>query len=602
MNTRNKSITMTAFVTLAVVVLMISSSQAQTLANKQTDKLLSDRAEFRLDLFRIPARSRNLLLRPASFSLMPAVSNGINTSAMTVAAAASLQVLGSGTVGKLTKWTGITSGNSFIGDSNIFEDKFGKVGIGTTTPTSILTVQGMIEITVGGLKFPDGTVQTTSAAGALFSVAHDATLQGNGTASVPLGVAIPLNLFGSNAAAALLAVQNDGDGGIGVRVQGGNSGGGAGGFGIVSSGGSGLTFGGTGVFAQGGDGNLLSGSGVIARGGNGATGVAATGGGSSNSDGGDGVLAEGGSSLDGTGGRGVTAAGGGSSNGNGGPAVSATGGRGSINGGAGGPAVSATGGFSDSSLAGAGVVATGGKSNSGQGGGGVGGFGGSSLSGNGGVGMGAVGGDGTGAGRSGGTGITARGGSGVDGAVNGLAGRFEGDVDVNGNLSKAGGSFKIDHPLDPENKYLYHSFVESPDMKNIYDGVIRLDGNGEAIVAMPEWFSTLNRDFRYLLTPIGAPMPGLYIAEELQDNRFRVAGGQPGMKVSWQVTGIRQDAYANKNRIKVEEQKTERERGFYLHPEAFNQPQERGVEWARDPELMQRIKEAREKAQKAKQN
>ena len=65
------------------------------------------------------------------------------------------------------------------------------------------------------------------------------------------------------------------------------------------------------------------------------------------------------------------------------------------------------------------------------------------------------------------------------------------------------------------------------------------------------------------------------------------------MKVSWQVTGIRQDAYAAKNRIKVEEEKTELERGFYLHPQSFNQPEERHVEWARRPELMKRIKGAR---------
>jgi hypothetical protein len=90
-------------------------------------------------------------------------------------------------------------------------------------------------------------------------------------------------------------------------------------------------------------------------------------------------------------------------------------------------------------------------------------------------------------------------------------------------------------------------------------------------------------------------MPGLYIAEELHDNRFRVAGGQPGMKVSWQVTGIRRDAYATRNRIKVEEDKTEQERGFYLHPEAFDQPEERGIEWARNPETMQRMKQTRMK-------
>ena len=72
------------------------------------------------------------------------------------------------------------------------------------------------------------------------------------------------------------------------------------------------------------------------------------------------------------------------------------------------------------------------------------------------------------------------------------------------------------------------------------------------------------------------------------------------MKVSWQVTGIRQDAYANKHRIKVEEDKTELERGFYLHPEVFDQPEERSVGWARNPELMRRMKEQRETAQREK--
>ena len=78
-----------------------------------------------------------------------------------------------------------------------------------------------------------------------------------------------------------------------------------------------------------------------------------------------------------------------------------------------------------------------------------------------------------------------------------------GNVDILGTLSKGGGSFKIDHPLDPANKYLYHSFVESPDMMNIYNGNITTDASGEAVVELPEWFETLNRDFRYQLTVIG---------------------------------------------------------------------------------------------------
>jgi hypothetical protein len=96
---------------------------------------------------------------------------------------------------------------------------------------------------------------------------------------------------------------------------------------------------------------------------------------------------------------------------------------------------------------------------------------------------------------------------------------------VIGNLSKGGGSFKIDHPLDPANKYLYHSFVESPDMMNVYNGNVVLDANGEAVVVLPDWFEALNRDFRYQLTCIGGFAP-VYIAEEIANNQFKIAGGE----------------------------------------------------------------------------
>ena len=86
---------------------------------------------------------------------------------------------------------------------------------------------------------------------------------------------------------------------------------------------------------------------------------------------------------------------------------------------------------------------------------------------------------------------------GLSNSPGGYAGYFDGQVQVTGNLSKGGGSFKIDHPLDPANQYLYHSFVESPDMMNIYNGNVTLDDKGEAVVTLPGWFEALNRDFRY---------------------------------------------------------------------------------------------------------
>jgi hypothetical protein len=152
-----------------------------------------------------------------------------------------------------------------------------------------------------------------------------------------------------------------------------------------------------------------------------------------------------------------------------------------------------------------------------------------------------------------------------------------GNVTIPGTLSKGGGSFKIDHPLDPANKYLYHSFVESPDMMNIYNGNVILDANGEAWVQLPDWFEALNRDFRYQLTSIGGFAP-VYIAEKIQGNRFKIAGGTPGLEVSWQVTGVRQDAYANAHRILVEEDKPTAEQGRYLHPELYGQSNTIGFE------------------------
>ena len=153
------------------------------------------------------------------------------------------------------------------------------------------------------------------------------------------------------------------------------------------------------------------------------------------------------------------------------------------------------------------------------------------------------------------------------------AASFVGGVDIQGNLTKSSGSFKIDHPLDPANRYLSHSFVESPDMMNVYDGNVALGPDGKATVTMPEWFEALNRDFRYQLTPIGAPAPDLYVAKEIAENRFEIAGGPPGLRVSWMVTGVRQDAWANANRVRVEQEKSLAERGTYIHPELFGKPE-----------------------------
>jgi len=167
------------------------------------------------------------------------------------------------------------------------------------------------------------------------------------------------------------------------------------------------------------------------------------------------------------------------------------------------------------------------------------------------------------------------------------AGYFVGPVAVYGTLSKSGGGFLIDHPIHPAERFLAHSFVESSEMKNIYDGVTELNSGGEALVELPEWFTALNDDLRYQLTALGAASPNLHIAMEVTDNKFRIAGGVPGARVCWQVTGIRQDAWARANPLVVDEEKPAGERDHYLNPEVHGQPIERAIAFVRHPAVAQ---------------
>jgi hypothetical protein len=208
----------------------------------------------------------------------------------------------------------------------------------------------------------------------------------------------------------------------------------------------------------------------------------------------------------------------------------------------------------------------------------------------------------------GGAGITATGGSG-SGAPDGdgidatttnkgaaFAGNFTGDIWVSGAVFAMTKDFKMDHPLDPANKYLFHASVESAEMMNIYTGNVVTDARGEATIRLPDWFEVLNTDFRYQLTAIGQPSPGLYIAHEISGGSFQIAGGLPGTKVSWQVTGVRQDPYAKAHPLVVEQEKEPRLRGYYIQPELYGQPEEKGIEWVRNPAWMKQVKELRAKA------
>jgi hypothetical protein len=159
------------------------------------------------------------------------------------------------------------------------------------------------------------------------------------------------------------------------------------------------------------------------------------------------------------------------------------------------------------------------------------------------------------------------------------AGLFAGSVTVYGDLTVSSGNkaFKIDHPLDPQYKYLLHNAVEAHERKNVYDGVAELEGDGTVWVDLPEWFEALNRDFRYQLTAVGGAAPNLHVAEEVSENRFKIAGGQEGMRICWQLTGTRKDPWAAANPFEVEQEKPAEEQGRYLEPSLYDAPEDQRV-------------------------
>jgi hypothetical protein len=188
-------------------------------------------------------------------------------------------------------------------------------------------------------------------------------------------------------------------------------------------------------------------------------------------------------------------------------------------------------------------------------------------------------------------------GDGVDAyAGSGYAGNFTGNLNVSGTLSATTKDFKIDHPLDPANKYLVHASVESSEMMNIYTGNVTTDGQGQATVQLPEWFEVLNTDFRYQLTVIGQFAQAI-VARKIENNQFEIRTSVPNVEVSWQVTGVRQDAYAKAHPLVVEQEKEARLRGFYIHPEFYGAPPEKQIEWARHPQMMKKMQEMRAKQQ-----
>jgi hypothetical protein len=189
----------------------------------------------------------------------------------------------------------------------------------------------------------------------------------------------------------------------------------------------------------------------------------------------------------------------------------------------------------------------------------------------------------------------------TNGGLQGNAGYFAGNVVVDGTLSASDKEFKIDHPLDPGNKYLVHSSVESSEMMNIYTGNVVTDDSGVAKVALPDWFESLNTDFRYQLTVVGQFAQAI-ITQKIANKQFAIRTSVPNVEVSWQVTAVRQDAYAKTHPLAVEQEKPLAKRGYYLAPEAFGQPREKQEVWAIYGKPLRHALDSREKAGPAGQS
>ncbi len=153
-------------------------------------------------------------------------------------------------------------------------------------------------------------------------------------------------------------------------------------------------------------------------------------------------------------------------------------------------------------------------------------------------------------------------------------------IDIGGNLSVGGTkSFVIDHPNDPDNKFLKHFCIESPEVLNVYRGVTILNASGEAIVELPDYFTDINTNFSYSLTPVGSSAPNLYIKEKINNGNFVVAGGSANQEINWVVYAERNDKYmqANPDSKEVEVTKTGRYKGKYMHPELYGKTRDNSI-------------------------
>jgi hypothetical protein len=155
-----------------------------------------------------------------------------------------------------------------------------------------------------------------------------------------------------------------------------------------------------------------------------------------------------------------------------------------------------------------------------------------------------------------------------------------GKVWVNGDFTVVGAkAFTMDYPLDPTNKTLMHAAAESNEVINFYSGNVTTDASGKVTVSLPEYFEAINKDFRYQLTVVGTFAQAI-ISKEVSNNKFEIATSLPNVKVSWEVKGVRNDAHMRKFPFVAVEEKSAAQKGRYVDPAAYNQPESKRVSYS----------------------
>ena len=130
-------------------------------------------------------------------------------------------------------------------------------------------------------------------------------------------------------------------------------------------------------------------------------------------------------------------------------------------------------------------------------------------------------------------------------------------------------------------------------MMHVYSGNVTIDVGGVAAVRLPDWFETLDTDFCYQLTVIGQ-FAQVIVSSEIHGNRFEIKTSASNVKVSLQVSAVRQHPWAKVYPLVVEPEKEQRQRGFYLNPELYGAPEQKLIEWARHQQIMKEVQEHRQ--------